>query len=69
MIEPRTVVCGICGKRSTEGNHGDGWPGWGNIQGFSLLSDHCKGEPHLCPEHLDNIAELCSKLASELENG
>lgn len=47
-----------------EENHGDGFPGWGALQGISIDSHD---NPSLCPEHLAKIADFTCSL--ENKNG
>lgn len=57
----RTVTCDIkgCVERYTENQSGDGFPGWGQLNGIALNG---VDNPYLCPEHLHKISEFADSL-------
>lgn len=57
----RQVHCDIpgCGKSYTEPKPGEGWAGWGSLQGIALNGIE---NPLLCPEHLSAVAEFTASL-------
>jgi hypothetical protein len=58
----RIIVCDVCNKMVTEDNEGEGFPGWGALQGIKLEG---VANPNLCPEHLKIVADLVAKLKDE----
>ena len=62
----RKVVCGVCGTSHTETLPGEGWPGWGQLQGIVLDGDE---NPYLCPTHLSDIAGFTNTLRMGVGNG
>lgn len=57
----RTMTCDIKGCISflTEAKPGDGFPGWGQLQGVILNGNE---NPCLCPDHLNRMAEYADEL-------
>jgi hypothetical protein len=55
----RTITCAICKFRATEEKPGDGWKGWGAIQGIELNGEE---NPSLCPDHLKLVADFADGL-------
>lgn len=59
MIQPRKVICAVCGKERQERNYGEGWPGWGQLNGIILNGDE---NPYLCEDHLAMTANFVDSL-------
>lgn len=57
----RTMTCDIknCLSSYTEKKPGDGFPGWGQLNGICLDGND---NPCLCPDHLTRMAEYADKL-------
>lgn len=64
MAIVRTIECCICGERYTEKNAGEGFPGWGAIQGIILNGE---ANPDLCPDHLTKVANFIDKYNTTVE--
>jgi hypothetical protein len=61
MTIRRQIECDIpgCTAKFIETSPGEGWTGWGALQGISLNG---KDNPCLCPDHLKAAAEFTSGL-------
>jgi len=55
----RTIKCDICGAVYTEQRDGEGFPGWGALQGVILDG---AANPSLCPDHLKAAADFIDGL-------
>lgn len=57
----KTIQCDIqgCKTSCTEPKPGDGWVGWGQLQGIILNGNE---NPYLCPEHLGRVADFADSL-------
>jgi len=55
----KTVTCDICGEDYQELRSGDGFPGWGQLQGIALDGID---NPYFCPTHLAVVANFVSNL-------
>lgn len=53
------IKCSVCGKEQTEEKAGDGFIGWGALQGVSLNGEE---NPTICPAHLGVLAEYLDKM-------
>lgn len=68
MSIARQIECDIkdCNKSATEPVYGDGWFGWGKLEGKQNENDEGKvigTEFSLCPNHLDMIFEYIKNLS------
>ena len=61
----RTITCDItsCAAKHTEATPGDGFPGWGQLNGIVLNKAE---NPCLCPEHLAAIATFVDELGGSV---
>lgn len=61
MSQIRTIRCDIpgCPHYREERTFGDGWNGWGSLQGISFNG---KDNPDLCPYHLEKVADFIDQL-------
>jgi hypothetical protein len=59
----RTITCDVCGNSATETTPGEGWPGWGALQGIKLNG---VDNPNLCPKHLAAAANALDKSDAEV---
>lgn len=48
----QTIRCDICDEHAVEKSHGDGFVGWGTVQGFKLNDTP---HPCLCPRCLAEL--------------
>lgn len=53
----RTIYCSVdgCNESYSEIKYGEGFPGWGLIQGYK--TDTGETDSHLCPKHLKKSIE------------
>lgn len=60
----RTIKCDVkkCNSQYVEQQAGDGWPGWGSLNGIVLDG---VTNPSLCPNCLRIIAETADNLGAE----
>lgn len=59
----RTIICDVCGKQQTEKTPGEGWRGWGHVNGVILDGVET---PSLCPTHLAKVMEYIEELKEEV---
>jgi len=59
MAIKQMIECVVCGKTAVEMCAGDGFMGWGALQGIALDAEI---NPDLCPTHLSAMAELLEGL-------
>ena len=51
----RSAICGFCGRKQTEKQHGDGFDGWIGITGLHNDQNPLMCDPHFCPECVKNL--------------
>jgi hypothetical protein len=61
MTIRRQIECDIpgCGEKYLEPKSGDGWEGWGVLQGIALNGID---NPSLCPTHLASAAKFVDSI-------
>jgi len=47
-LEPRTIICPVCGKKGTEPFYGIGFPGW--LRLMSIIDPEDQTNPIICPD-------------------
>lgn len=62
----RTITCEVCGQTYTEEAHGNGFPGWGALQGITLDG---VDNPTLCPAHKAVLADCLDQLKQQHQGG
>ena len=55
----RTIQCAVCKTSEVEKKHGDGFHGWGSLEGIELDGE---ANPTLCQRHLAHVADYLDKL-------
>lgn len=58
------IKCDVCGKEARETKFGEGFKGWGGLNGITLNEIQ---NPCLCPEHLREAANYIDTLAKRYE--
>ena len=59
MAIRQVIQCSVCGKELSEEQAGDGFVGWGALQGIEMDGE---ANPTLCPDHLREIATLLDNI-------
>ena len=54
MSIKQIIKCSVCSKEEIEKETGEGFTGWGALQGISLNGED---NPTLCPDHLGLMAD------------
>lgn len=55
----QVIKCDVCGNEHREKSHGEGFKGWGMLNGITLDGIP---NPALCPEHLAKVANYVDTL-------
>jgi len=58
----QVISCCVCGKEEKEKSMGDGFVGWGTLQGIALNGEP---NPNMCPEHLEQLATALDVIAGD----